>query len=232
MYSYRTLSELPPEINLIYAVRHPFDTLTSHHPNYLPHRRFHVSERRWRNEYSALKRLRAKQPNRVIHYVRYCDLVASPDAVQKRLATALALEINLPFSESGVSFSMSSIGKYRRDKQLERYLWLLPNALRQEMKEFCHEFGYELPPGYLQPAWLAGDTARRVWLLLLSRNWLIEARVLARNRLLKFQRSVLGWAPNWLVELTLPALQGARKLRSHFLLRPRRAERDVRPPAK
>jgi hypothetical protein len=45
--SYVELPDLPPEIQLIYAVRHPFDTLTSYHPNF-PHRKFYVSEKRWR----------------------------------------------------------------------------------------------------------------------------------------------------------------------------------------
>ena len=230
--THQKLKDLPPEINLIYLVRHPFDTLTSHHPNYFPHRRFHVSERRWRDEYAGLKRLQAKQPTRVIHYVRYCDLVTSPDAVQKSLATGLDLEIDHPFSESGVSFFTSSIGKHRRDRKLERYLWLLPNMLRQEMKQFCNEFGYELPPGYVRPAWLPGDMARRLWLLLWSRNWLITAKLFARNRLMEFRRFVLRWAPNWLIELVRPLLRGVRKLRCQLLQRLRRAGTDVRPLAK
>jgi Sulfotransferase domain len=178
-----TLPDLPAEISLIYAVRHPFDTLTSHHPTFLPHRRFHVSERRWKDEFDALKRLRAKQPMRVIHYVRYCDLVTSPDSIQKSLATNLRLEINYPFSQAGVDFFPSSIGKYRRDRSLERYLWLLPQELRQEIKKFCEEFGYELPSGYVKPAWRPADTARRLIILLSSRNWLIEFKLWARKRL-------------------------------------------------
>ena len=200
-----TLPDLPPEITLICAVRHPFDTLTSYHPDF-PHRRFYVSEWRWRNEYAALKRLRANQPTRVIHYVRYCDL--SPDAVQRSLATGLQLEINHPFSESGVRFSVSSIGKYRRDARLKRYLWLLPSDLRQEISQFCDELGYQLPLGYVQPAWLLTDTARRISVLLLSRHWPIV-----------LQRPLQ------------PLLRGARQLRSQLLLRLRRAGRGVRPPA-
>jgi hypothetical protein len=194
-----TLPDLSPEINLIYAVRHPFDTLTSHHPDF-PHRKYYVSERRWKDEYAALKRLRAKQPTRVIHYVRYCDLVTSPDAVQRNLANSLHLEINCPFSESGVLFSTSSIGKYQQDRRLERYLWLLPNDLRQEMKQFCDEFGYELPLGYVQPASLPTDTARRLGVLLLSRNWLIESRGF-----------FLLYAPTWLINVMRPLLRRARK---------------------
>jgi hypothetical protein len=187
-----TLPDLPSEIELIYAVRHPFDTLTSYHPDY-PHRRFYVSERRWKDEYVALKRLRSKQPGRVIHYVRYCDLVTSPDAVQRSLANGLQLEINYPFSDSGVRFFTSSIAKYKRDRRLERYLWLLPNGLRQEMKEFCDEFGYELPLRYVQAVWLPSDAARRLGILLLSRNWLI-----------KFKWLFLRYAPNWLIKLMHP----------------------------
>ena len=242
-----TLPDLPSETTLIYAVRHPFDTLTSHHPDFLPHRRFHVSGRRWKAEYAALKRLRAKQPTRVIHYVRYCDLVTSPDAVQRTLATTLHLEIDCLFSKSGVHFFTLSIGKHRRDQRLESYLWLLPNELRQEIKQFCDEFGYELPVGYVQPAWRSVDTARRLSLLRWSRNWLVEFKLLVRNGLIvskqlvlllarnglsDSKRLVLLLAPNWLIEFMRPFLRGARKLRSRLLPRLRRGGTDVRSLAK
>jgi hypothetical protein len=229
---HQKLANLPPEIQLIYLIRHPFDTLTSHHPNYLPHRRFHVSERRWRDEYAGLKRLRAKQPGRVIRYVRYCDLVRSPDVVQRSLATSLDLEINRPFSEAGVNFFASSIGKYRTDHKLQRYLWLLPNALRQEIKEFCEEFGYELPVGYVQRPWLPADITRRLWLLLRSRNWLTAARLSARDRVTEFKRFVLRWAPNWFIEAVRPVLRRVRRWRSQLLLRLRKAGTGARPLAK
>jgi hypothetical protein len=230
--THRKLASLPPEIELIYLVRHPFDTLTSHHPNYLSHRRFHVSERRWRDEYAGLKRLRTQQPTRVIHYVRYCDLVTSPDVVQSRLATSLDLEIDRPFSEAGVKFFTSSVGKYRTDHKLQRYLWLLPNALRQEMKEFCEEFGYELPAGYVQRPWLPADTARRLWILLWSRNWLTAARLLALNRMIEFRRFILRWAPNWFIEAVRPVLRRVRRLRSQLLLRLRKSGTGAHPLAK
>ena len=57
--SYLTLPVMAPHINLIYAIRHPFDALTSYHPAF-PHRKFYVSEKRWRGEYAALKELRVE----------------------------------------------------------------------------------------------------------------------------------------------------------------------------
>ena len=184
--TYLTLPEMAPDINLIYAIRHPFDTLTSYHARY-PHRRFYVSEQRWRGEYAALKELRVRQPKRTITYVRYCDLVTSPDAVQRYLATSLGLEIHYPFSELGTQFLTSSIKKYENDRELERYLWLLPHGLRQEIKEFCDEFGYELPPGYVRSPSLMGDSIRTFIVAIRARKWAVVLRM-AIARTLKHLR--------------------------------------------
>ena len=168
--SHHSLPDIPSDIDLIYAVRHPCDTLTSHHPDF-PNRKFYVSEKRWRDEYASLKELRVKQPARTITYVRYCDLVTSPDEVQKHLATSLGLRNPLSISKSGTQFSTSSIKKYENDPKLQRYLWLLPHGLRQEIKEFCNEFGYELPPGYVQSPSLIGDGIRTFLVPIKARNW-------------------------------------------------------------
>jgi len=170
IHSHKTLADLPADVDLIYCVRHPFDTLTSHHPAF-PHRRFYVSEERWRAEYAALKRLQAKQPDRKIYYVRYCDLVRSPDEVQKGLADSLELEIERPFSKCGVAISTRSVDKFRHDSRLERYLWQLPHAWRAEIKAFCDEFGFELPIGYVRPASPFGDGLRRAVVAFKALSW-------------------------------------------------------------
>ena len=190
--TYLTLPDIAPDINLIYAIRHPFDTLTSYHPEF-PHRKFYVSEHRWRREYAALRQLRLRQPARTITYVRYCDLVTSPDSLQKYLATSLDLEIRCPFSLSGVVLSTNSIKKYENDRELERYLWLLPHGLRQELKEFCDEFGYELPSGYVRAPSLIGDGFRRIIVPIRARKWPMTARVAPRliARSLKHPRQAL-----------------------------------------
>src|SRR3990167_10618248 len=87
-----SLHEIPSDIALIYSIRDPLDTLTSHHPDF-PDRKFYVSMERWAAELAALRKLRASQPFRKITYVRYCDLVRESDIVQQRIATDLGLEI-------------------------------------------------------------------------------------------------------------------------------------------
>jgi hypothetical protein len=212
--SYLTLPEMTPDINLIYVIRHPFDTLTSYHPEF-PHRRFYVSEQRWRGEYAALKELRVRQPARTISYVRYCDLVSSPDAVQKYLASSLNLEIEYRFSESSTRFSTSSIKRYENDRELERYLWLLPYGLRLEIKEFCDEFGYQLPPGYVRSPSPLGDGIRRIIVPIRARKWSTMVRV----------------APT-LVAQALKHPQQARQSLSRLLRRPNRVGTGAHRPEK
>jgi hypothetical protein len=218
--SYVTLPVMAPDINLIYAIRHPFDTLTSYHPAF-PHRRFYVSEKRWRGEYAALKELRVRQPARTITYVRYCDLVTSPDAVQRYLSTSLDLEIRYRFSESGVRFSASSIKKYENDRELERYLWLLPHGLRQEIKEFCDEFGYELPPGYVRSPTLIGDGIRRVIVPIRARKWPMALRVAPTLMAQTLKAQTLKLLP-----------RQARRSLSRILRRPNRVGTGVHHPEK
>jgi hypothetical protein len=201
-----TLPDLPADINLIYSVRHPFDTLTSHHPKF-PHRRFYVSEKRWRTEYAALRELRARHPERTITYVRYCDLVTSPDAVQRHLANKLGLEIESLFSQSNITFSTRSIKKHENDPDLERYLWLLPHGLRQELEEFCDEFGYELPDGYVQPSSFIGDSMRRVVVPIRARIWSVVLLTAGSRIARKFK----------------PLLRQPRRSLSRILPRPNRA---------
>ena len=146
--SHQTLHALPENVGLIYSIRHPFDTLTSHHPRH-PERNFYVSPKRWSAEYASLKAIQAEQPSRQIVYVRYCDLVGTPDSTQERIAEALGLEIGRTFSQSGIPISAKSVGKYRRDPAMQMYLNSLPHPFRLELKEYCGEFGYDLPEGYL-----------------------------------------------------------------------------------
>lgn len=149
--SHEILHQLPTDIELIYSVRHPFDTLTSIHPDY-PDRKYYVPEKRWRAEYAGLKALRAAQPARNILYVRYVDLVATPDSVQQQIADRFGLQIALRFSETNPKIFTSSLDKYKNHPEMKHYLWSLPNEFRHELKEFCDEFGFELPQDYLSPS--------------------------------------------------------------------------------
>jgi len=148
--TYQTLEHLPTNITLIYMLRHPFDTLTSHHPDF-PKRRYYVSKRRWRDEYRALKMLRCRQPQRSIIYVRYSDLVSDPDGVQARIAESAGLEVQTSFSQSGETFFMNSSGRYERNPDAARYLRRMSDAVLTEIEEYCREFGFSLPVGFVKP---------------------------------------------------------------------------------
>ena len=147
--SHLTLPLLSADITLIYVVRHPFDVLTSAHPN-SPQRPYHVSEPRWRAEYAAYRLLRALQPGRRIAVVRYEDVVTNPDRVQTRLATDLGLEIGRRFTDNaaGVAIRANSIEKWRRDAAVCRYLDTFDGPFLDAIASFCREFGYGLPLRY------------------------------------------------------------------------------------
>ena len=95
---HRELHRLPADVDLIYCVRHPYDCLTSSHPQTLHLRPFHVTRERWFAEREALARLRHEQPQRPITVVRYEDLVTRPDDVQATIAAAVGLLPQQTFS--------------------------------------------------------------------------------------------------------------------------------------
>ncbi|MBN9021457.1 MAG: hypothetical protein J0H08_05060, partial [Rhizobiales bacterium] len=147
--SYLTLPRLAAEIGLIYCVRHPFDVLTSVHPEF-PERRFYVSELRWRAEYAAYHMLKALQPRRRIFVLRYEDTVLAPDATQRRMAEHFGLEIAETFSgnAAGVPIRTTSLDKWRSDPVLRDYLDTFDRPFLRAIGAFCAEFGYPLPARY------------------------------------------------------------------------------------
>ena len=143
--SHELLSHLPAEIGLIYCVRHPFDVLTSQHPETMHERRFHVTTERWEAEYDGLLRLRRAQPRRVIHYLRYEDLVGGPDAAQQAIADAFGLVARLRFSsDPNNPIRRSSLRKWESNEEFRTYLQTLPRAFLARVETFCGEFGYDL----------------------------------------------------------------------------------------
>ncbi|WP_245436622.1 sulfotransferase family protein [Mesorhizobium tamadayense] len=144
--SHAHLARLPAAIGLIYCVRHPFDVLTSSHPESRAERRFHVTSERWVAEYEALLRLRKAQPNRAIVYVRYEDMIARPDEVQERIARAFDLRPLIRFSEdAGNPIRATSLKKWERNEEYRAYITGLLPAFLARLRGFCDEFGYDMP---------------------------------------------------------------------------------------
>jgi hypothetical protein len=141
------LHRLPKRIGLVYCVRHPFDVLTSSHPESRHLRRFHVTPERWLAEYEALCKLRKTQPERAILYQRYEDLVADADAAQQRMIERFGIAPRLRFSEDTSNpVRTTSLRKWESQPQLLAYLYGLPEDFLAQVRRFCQEFGYELPP--------------------------------------------------------------------------------------
>lgn len=144
--SHEQLWQLPAGIGLIYCVRHPFDVLTSAHPETVHLRPFHVTTERWEAEYAGLNRLREAQPARKILYLRYEDLIAEPDAAQARISGAFGLAPAIRFSaDADNPIRATSLRKWERNEALRTYLQGLPPAFLTRVEMFCREFGYELP---------------------------------------------------------------------------------------
>jgi hypothetical protein len=144
--SYLHLAKLPPPIGLIYCVRHPFDVLTSSHPQTINERRFHVTPERWLGEYDALIQLRKAQPRRQILYVRYEDTIGAPDAVQEKIARSFGLTARIRFSEDADNpIRTTSLKKWESNEEFRTYLNGLPPAFLSRLEQFCGEFGYDMP---------------------------------------------------------------------------------------
>ncbi|CCV10866.1 sulfotransferase [Mesorhizobium sp. STM 4661] len=144
--SYAHLAKLPAAIGLIYCVRHPFDVLTSSHPQTRGLRRFHVTPERWLAEYDALIRLKKAQPHRQILYVRYEDMIGEPDAVQERIARSFGLALRIRFSENPNNpIRATSLRKWERNEEFLTYLHSLPPTFLSRVEGFCGAFGYDMP---------------------------------------------------------------------------------------
>ncbi|MEO5756873.1 MAG: sulfotransferase [Mesorhizobium sp.] len=146
------LADLPASVKLIYCVRHPFDVLTSSHPETVGLRRFHVTTERWEAEYDGLIRLRKVQPERNILILRYEDLIAEPDAAQRNIAGLCELSSKLRFSEDpNNQIRTASLRKWERNEAFRTYLHGLPPEFLARVERFCEEFGYEMPEWHLSP---------------------------------------------------------------------------------
>jgi hypothetical protein len=168
---HRKLPDLAPTISLIYCLRHPVDVLTSTHPTTKHLRRFHVTPERWDQEYAALKQLQKKQPQRAICYVRYEDLIRTPEDVQQRIAGAFGLSEKMRFGDDPRNrIFASSLEKWRTQQEFLAYIQSLPSGFPNRLAAFCDEFGYEKP-------WEADGKFHR--LILLDRT----------KRLVRFGRS-------------------------------------------
>lgn len=143
--SHKDIEHLPDSIGLIYCVRHPFDVLTSSHPETVNERRFHVTTERWDAEFDGLMRLRKAQPDRAVFHLRYEDLIAEPDIVQGRIARSFGLSpVTLYSRDADNPIRATSLRKWERNEDFRIYLRGLPAAFLARVESFCREFGYDM----------------------------------------------------------------------------------------
>ena len=143
---YKSLHRLSSSVSLIYCIRHPFDVLTSSHPETIHLRRFHVTPERWVGEYDALCRLRARQPWRKIFFLQYEKLVRQPDLVQEDLAVTLSLKPLRRFSaDPTTEIFVTSVEKWKREPKLLDDLRATRLVIGEPLARFSAEFGYALP---------------------------------------------------------------------------------------
>lgn len=139
--AWKTLHDVPYDIKVFYMVRNPFDVLTSYHPNSKKKGEFYISLDRWVNEYLSYKKLIDNKAYDQVHVVRYEDLVSDPDGVQDKISEFSGLEKLQHFSSSE-NLSPKSIGKYKSNKDFEKYLIEISDNYKEIIIAFCQEFGY------------------------------------------------------------------------------------------
>jgi len=143
---HKDIEHLPASVGLIYCVRHPFDVLTSSHPETVNERRFHVTTERWEAEYDGLIRLRKAQPETAVFYLRYEELIAEPDIVQAKIVRSFGLSpVTLYSRDADNPIRATSLRKWERNEEFRTYLHGLPAAFLARVEGFCREFGYEMP---------------------------------------------------------------------------------------
>ncbi|WP_423414541.1 hypothetical protein RLW55_14375 [Hyphomicrobium sp. B1] len=154
--SFERLSQIPARIKIAYAIRHPFDVLTSHNPTST--HVYHIDVARWLGEMSAL-RAALNDDRQNFCVVRYEDLATDAAGVQKKLADELGLEVGTPASELASVFKPSgkaesamhglrgidtrSLNKYRSDPNRIAYLKSIRPQLGEALDWVATRFSYD-----------------------------------------------------------------------------------------
>jgi len=138
--AYKTIKEIPEQIQIVYIVRHPFEVLTSNLPG--SQRPYHILPDRWLGEMSALQYLcDAGRKNSSI--IRFEDLVNKPDEVQARLATFFNLQTEVSI-DTVVKLAKNVIDKHKRDSEKVRYLQRIKPDLGHMLSWVANTYQYDV----------------------------------------------------------------------------------------
>ena len=154
--SFQRMSQIPVRIKIAYAIRHPYDVLTSHNPTSA--RVYHISTDRWLGEMAALRKA-LESGRRNICIVRYEDMVTDADGVQKTLGNELGLQAGTSVRDLVTVFKPSSeaksamhglrgidtrsLYKYKNDPERIAYLKSIKPQLGDALDWVASRFGYD-----------------------------------------------------------------------------------------
>lgn len=157
--AWRTVELIPPEITLLYVVRHPFDVLISTHPRG-PH---YITPERWRSEAGALRRI--LELGRSMLVLRFEDCVGDPAAALRRVGEAFGLrpDARRDLRPDGVGFAPPALAAmkglrppdprralaWRGAVEEHAYLRQILPELGEDLAWFADAFGYGDPAGEL-----------------------------------------------------------------------------------
>lgn len=161
--SFKRLPEIPERIKIAYAIRHPYDVLTSHNP--MSERTYHIDPERWLGETTALRAMLETKREHVC-IIRYEDIVADAGAVQEKLRDAFGLRIGSSVEDLPTVFKTSreanvamhglrridsrSLHKYRSDPEKIAYLKSLKPQLGDTLEWVAAQFDYDINLDELQ----------------------------------------------------------------------------------
>ncbi len=155
--SFKRLLEIPERIKIAYAIRHPYDVLTSHNP--MSERTYHIDPERWLGETTALRSM-LETTRKDVCIIRYEDIVADAGAVQKKLSDAFGLQIGSSIEDLPTVFKTSreanlamhglrrinfrSLHKYKSDPEKIAYLKALKPQLGNTLEWVASRFDYDI----------------------------------------------------------------------------------------
>lgn len=156
--SYQTAHAIPSTIAAVWMVRHPFDVLTSHHPETAP-KPFHIDPERWNGEMDALEASLGR-PNVMV--VRYEDLVDDPQGTLARVSARLALAPHMRRTELSNSVVpdhvraamhglrpvvTTSVGRWRSEPASVARLEAVMPLIHDRLRWAAQQFGYHIDLG-------------------------------------------------------------------------------------
>lgn len=155
--SHKAVRDIPPGIEIVYIVRHPFDVLTSKHDDF--EQKYYIGVERWLAEIAALQFLHESRRHRTI-LLKYEDIAAHPKLVQSLIAEKMNLSISHGVDQIPNTFKApkaadvamhglrpidkKSLHRYRDDPEKVAYLRELLPQLQPKLDWVAKTFGYDL----------------------------------------------------------------------------------------